>query len=214
MLDRFLTEEACTTYILYNKDNGGIVVDPGYNVNNCLIKHIQKINVNVVGVLLTHGHFDHIAALEDIFNAYPNASLYVSEDEIGVIENPKYNLSAFNKGWFNHQLTFVPEKTIKLMDYELFDAAGYEIEMIKTPFHTKGSCCFYVKEENILFSGDTLFSLSIGRSDLPTGSERTIDSSLRKLINLPAETKIYPGHGPSTSLDRELKHNSYLKNLL
>ena len=85
--------------------------------------------------------------------------------------------------------------------------------MIKTPFHTLGSAVYYLPNEQTLFSGDTLFYSSIGRTDLPTRSNRTVESSLKKLIKLPKETRVYPGHECATTLERESLYNSYLRNL-
>ena len=90
---------------------------------------------------------------------------------------------------------------------------GFEIKVIATPFHTVGSVCYYLDSEKALFSGDTLFFSTIGRTDLPTGSNKTVESSLSKLKCLPDGVKVYPGHGACTSLDREKKYNSYLKNI-
>ena len=213
MLDSFISRTACNTYILYNEDKDAILVDPGFNEDNRIIEHIKKIGVNVVAILLTHAHFDHITALEDVCMLFPNAITYINEDELELLDNPKMNLSMFRDDGLDKLLTYVPSKLVTLTDNEVFIAAGYQIKMIKTPFHTKGSACYYVESENILFSGDTLFYTSIGRTDLPTGSNRTIASSLSKLLTLPLETKIYAGHGVATTLERESKYNVYLRNI-
>ena len=102
---------------------------------------------------------------------------------------------------------------VTLSDNEEIEVAGFKIKMIKTPFHTKGSACYYAESENILFSGDTLFYTTIGRTDLPTGSNRSVSDSLKKLLKLPLETKVYPGHGVVTTLERESKYNVYLRNI-
>ena len=210
MIDFLPGKITANTYIIKNKDNEGIIVDPGFNQNNSLINHIHKLGVNIVGILLTHAHYDHIGALEDIVNVFPNAITYLSCEEDDVLDNPKYNLSAYDGV---KKLTFRPTNIRLLNDFEKFNLAGFEIEIIHTPFHTKGSSCYYIKDENALFSGDTLFFGTIGRSDLPTGSSRSIDSSLRKLLALPLSTKIYPGHGALSTLERERKYNTYLNYL-
>ncbi len=213
MLDSFISRKACNTYILYNEAKDGILVDPGYNEENRLIEHIDKIGVRIVAVIITHAHYDHITALEDLLELFPEAKTYISEDEVELLDNPKLNLSRFRDDGNDSLLTYVPSKLVKLVDNEEFTEAGYTIKMIKTPFHTQGSACFYVESENILFSGDTLFYTTIGRTDLPTGSARSIEDSLSKLLKLPLSTKVYPGHGVATNLERESKYNAYLRNI-
>ena len=213
MLDSFISRVACNSYILYNENREGILVDPGYNNENRLIEHVNKIGVKIVAVLITHAHYDHITALEDVINTFPDAVTYISEDEIELLENSKLNLSRFREDGNDKILTFVPNNIVKLTDYDVIEAASFKIQMIKTPFHTKGSCCYYVESENILFSGDTLFYTTIGRTDLPTGSVKSIEPSLKKLLKLPLNTRVYPGHGVATSLERESKYNAYLRNI-
>lgn len=209
MVDILSSSIFANSYIIKNDMNEALIVDPGDNTNNRLINHINKIGVKIVGILLTHCHYDHIMALNDIIISFPDAITYISDDEIELIDNPRINLSYSMK----NKLTFVPKNIKALSDYETFNLIGKTITMIKTPFHTKGSAVFYIKDDGILFSGDTLFYSSIGRSDLPTGSEKSIKNSLNKITILPKETIIYPGHGIKTTLKREIKYNTYLKYL-
>ncbi len=96
-----------------------------------------------------------------------------------------------------------------LEDLQVFEAAGFSIQMLHTPGHTKGSCCYYLKDERVLFSGDTLFCGSVGRTDFPGGSSREIRESLHKLLNaLPDETNVYPGHDTSTTIGYEKRYKS------
>ena len=215
MIDVTYSRIAANTFICYNEKNDGFIIDPGYNVDNVLINHIRKLNIKIVAVLLTHGHFDHIHALEDICNEFPDAKVYISEEEKEFLSNPDLNLS--KEPELREQgvrlLTYVPKNLVIINDNDIINEAGFSVKVIATPFHTRGSVCYYVDSEKALFSGDTLFFTTIGRSDLPTGSSRTIESSLAKLKALPDGIKIYPGHGACTFLDREKKFNSYLKNL-
>lgn len=213
MLDIYPNRKACNTYILFNDSKKGILVDPGLNNENRLIEHIKKLDVEIVAILITHAHYDHIGALKDVLNLFPNAITFISEDEVELLGNSKLNLSRFRDDGFTDILEYIPSKLVALSDNEEFVVEGYKIKMIKTPFHTQGSACFYIESENILFSGDTLFYSAIGRIDLPTGSPRTIESSLKKLLKLPMETKVYPGHAISTTLEREAKYNPYLRNI-
>lgn len=98
-----------------------------------------------------------------------------------------------------------------LSDLEVFEAAGFSVQIIHTPGHTEGSCCYYIEEENILFSGDTLFYGSVGRTDLPGGSMGEIVRSLHKLVDsLPEETEVYPGHDTSTTIGYEKRYNPFV----
>ena len=213
MIDSFVSRSACNSYILFNDKKDAILVDPGYNKENRLIDHIHKLGVSIKAILITHGHYDHINALEDVIKEFPEAITYISEDEKEVLIDPRLNISFFRDDGSNKILEYLPQKLILLSDNEIIEIAGFKIKMIKTPFHTIGSACYYVESEHALFSGDTLFYSTIGRSDLPTGSARSIESSLSKLITLPDETKVYPGHGVITRLEREKKYNTYLRNI-
>lgn len=210
MIDIFETNKACNTYLLWKDKQEAILVDPGYNGNNCLINHINKLGLSIKAILVTHGHYDHITALEDIIKYFPDAETFYGDDAEDEITNPKVNLSMYTE---SQRLTYLPKRNRTCSDHEIINICSYDIEVIKTPFHTKGSCCFFIKEENLLFSGDTLFESSIGRTDLPSGSSRHIGNSLSKLIILPKSLVIYPGHGKITTLEKELKYNPYLKNL-
>lgn len=149
-----------TFFLIIKKE--GILIDPGYNKKNCLLDHIKKLEVNIKAILITHGHYDHISALEDIVNAFPDVTCYINEDAEEEITNPRYNLMK--------DLNYLPANTKLLFDEEEIQLFDFIIKMFKTPGHTNGSCCYYLPNENILFSGDTLFYLGIGRIDLPSGS--------------------------------------------
>ena len=213
MIDIYYSRVACNTFIVYNKDKEGFLVDPGYNNNNVLLDHIKKIGVNIKAILITHAHFDHICALEDIVNEFKDVKVYIHEEEAELLTNPKHNLTIEVKDEIGKLLDFSPKSLILLQDNEEFEVSGFKIRCIHTPFHTKGSCCYLVESEKALFSGDSLFYTTIGRTDLPTGSNRTVESSLLKIKNLPDNLKVYPGHGVITDLDREKKYNQYLRNI-
>ena len=215
MIDVLYSRIGANSFVGFNENHEGFLVDPGYNVGNVLINHIKKLDVKIVAILITHGHFDHICALEEVCKEFPDANVYISEDEFEFLTNVDLNLSGEpdveEEGV--PKLTYVPTHLLKVNDGDIIKEAGFEIKVIATPFHTRGSVCFYIEKEQALFSGDTLFFTTIGRTDLPTGSNRTIESSLAKLKELPDGIKVYPGHGACTNLDREKKYNAYLKNI-
>ncbi len=214
MVDIYYSRVACNCYVMYNEHDEAFLVDPGYSLDNGLIDHIKKLNKNIKAILITHGHYDHVYALKDVLELYKDAKVYILRDEKDFLTDPSLNLTDKDYNDLGIEtLSFMPQNIKFLDDGDIISVAGFDIKVIATPFHTKGSCCFYVESEKILFTGDTLFYTTIGRSDLPTGSSRTISSSLKKLVDLPEGIKVYPGHGFITDLDREKKYNSYLKNI-
>ena len=213
MVDIFYSRFAANTFVLYNESNEGVLVDPGYNKDNCLIDHLAKLSKDIKAILITHGHIDHIFALKDVLKLYPNAKVYISIEEAEFLTNTKLNLSCdIDDGYFK-TLSFEPKSLTLVNDNDIIKECGFNIKVIATPFHTKGSVCYYVESEGALFSGDTLFFSTIGRTDLPTGSNKTVESSLKKIKILPDNVKVYPGHSACTKLDREKLYNPYLKNI-
>ena len=197
----------CNMYIVGEEGEPCIVVDPGADPNNFIEKYIRKHhNGQIAGFLLTHGHYDHIEGLR---LCTMQAPVYVHLLEEEFLVEPAYNLSLD----FLDHLYIRGLKTKLFIDKDVLNIGNYEIKVIHTPFHTRGSSCFYFEKEHVLFSGDTLFHLSIGRTDLITGTNKTVESSLQKLVVLPPETKVYPGHGPSTTIGDELRLNPYLTRL-
>ena len=189
--------------IIAMDDGAAWIVDPGAEADK-ISAAIDSRNLKVAGILLTHGHFDHIYAVEPLAKKY-GIPVYASEKEAQLLGEPEMNCSAL----YGREVAVVPENYIE--DGDIFEIAGIKIKGIHTPGHTKGSMCFYIGSENTLFSGDTLFKGGVGRTDLPTGNTHLLLESLRdKIIVLPPETIIYPGHGPQTELDYEKRNNSYM----
>ncbi len=126
------------------------------------------------------------------------------EDEQAVLEDPGMNVTAMAGSAMTLQAD------VYFRDGQVYETAGMKFTVIHTPGHTKGSCCYYLKEEGILFSGDTLFLESVGRTDLPTGNDHQIIESLKeKVLTLPDEVKVFPGHGPATEIGYERENNPY-----
>ena len=215
MIDIYYQRIGANSFLGINDKNEAFLVDASFSENGGLINHIKKLKVKLVAILLTHGHWDHISSLEEICKLFPDVKVYISEQEAEFLSNVDLNLTkaANEEGYPVPIFSYNPPHLIKVNDGDIIKEAGFEIKVLLTPFHTKGSACYYVASEKALFSGDTLFFSTIGRTDLPTGSSRTISSSLSKLKSLPDGIKVYPGHGACTNLDREKKYNHYLKNI-
>lgn len=170
-----------------------------------LISHIKNAGLTVKAVLLTHGHFDHIMGLDRFLRVFP-VPVYACEAEKELLENAQLNASASMLG---QPYTFFDAQY--LSSRQNLKIAGAVIQVIATPGHTAGGCCYHMPEENVLFSGDTLFHSSVGRTDLPTGSMGQLVNSVReKLLVLPEETKVYPGHMEETTIGYEKNYNPFL----
>ncbi len=154
-------------------------------------------------ILLTHGHFDHIGGVHSLLNEF-SPQVVIGEDETKLLNTPTLNLSAF------HGLNI--EKIIvnkELYDGEIFKLGDTDIKYIATPGHTVGSGCYII--DDCIFSGDTLFCQSIGRTDFPTSSGRDMMLSLMRLNDLEGDYTVYPGHDVSTTLSNERKFNPYMR---
>lgn len=178
------------------------VVDPADGAEQIKAKLAQN-QWTLKGILLTHGHFDHIGAVEALRSAY-QVPVWAAEAERELLSDVEANLSG---PWTGRPIRVKADHW--LQDLDCFMLAGMRIQMILTPGHTAGSCCYYLAEEHVLLSGDTLFAGSCGRTDLPTGSMNAIVRSIReRLFALPPETEVYPGHGETTSIGWEQRSNA------
>ena len=199
-------DEASNTYIIEFDDNSVILVDPGSD-NEAFLAYLDKSFKNVLAVLLTHGHYDHTKGVKKIKDYY-NCPVYIHALDERFIKEPRF-YEQYLLG-----LRAPSEEVndaILVSDNEVLTINNLKINVIHTPFHTKGSVCYYVKELNALFSGDTLFKGSVGRTDLIDGDQSKVTKSLNKLKELPKETIVYPGHDDVTTIGNELLHNPYFQ---
>lgn len=179
------------------------IIDPGAESEK-IIKEIDKANLEPKFIILTHGHGDHIGAINGLKKKY-NIPVYIHENDKELLENSYLNFSAF---MFGKETSIIADK--KLKDNDTIVLGNFKIKVLHTPGHTPGS--IVLKCNNILFSGDTLFQNGIGRTDLPGGSyDKIINSIKTKIFSLPDDTIVYPGHGPETNVIEEKTNNYYLK---
>lgn len=188
-------------YFLMNWETGELlIVDPG-DMAEKIIAMVGAMQGVPTAILLTHGHFDHILAVDEIRKKY-KIPVYASKKEEKLLQTPYMNLSEEGVSL---------KADVLLTDDQTFEAAGFSVQMIATPGHTSGSCCYYFAEEAVLISGDMLFSGSVGRTDFPTGSMSEIRASLHKLLEmLPEKTVVLPGHGEHTTIEYEKRYNPFV----
>ncbi len=178
----------------YFVSNGGhcAVIDPGYEPET-ILEYVNSRNLTVDAILLTHGHFDHVGAVKELVLEW-ECPVYLHEADLSMppmmTAGQLYYTNLYDEG-------------------DIVEAAGVSFHVLHTPGHTPGSVCLLT--ENAMFSGDTLFAGSCGRTDLPGGSSADMKKSLARLAELSVDCAVYPGHGGSTSLAEERRYNPYLK---
>ena len=180
-----------------------IIIDPGASAK-ALAQRIRQEELTPVAIFLTHGHCDHAGAADKLAKEL-DVKIYAQKEEKDTLEDPNKNLSALmgqNESY---------HADVYLQDEQELNLAGFHIRVLHTPGHTPGACCYYLSYEDVLFSGDTLFAQSVGRTDFPGGSMSQIVRSIKeKLMVLPERTTVYPGHNDVTSIEHERMYNPYL----
>ena len=204
-VEKFVTGIISTNcYLAINEETKqAVVIDPAA-CPSYLMSHIKSEGLKVEAILLTHGHFDHIMGIDGFLSEF-DVPVYVHEDDADAMEDPVLNQSStYTSGY-----TF--GKARYLRDRQTLELAGYTFQVIHTPGHTKGGCCYYVASEDVLFSGDTLFQNSVGRTDFVNSSTSDLVHSVREnLFLLPDDTIVYPGHMGETKIGHEKKYNPYV----
>lgn len=193
-------------YLVYDKGKGtGAVVDPGGDIQPVL-DAIRENGLQIRYILNTHGHFDHSFSNAALKSAL-NVPLGIHPDDKDLLRE------GGGAPWFGMSAVSSPQPELALTEGLVLEVGSLHIQVIHTPGHTPGSICLYIPEDQALLTGDTLFPGSIGRTDLPGGDSERLMQSLRRLLSLPPQTTLYPGHGPATSLSQEMAHNPWLRAL-
>ena len=181
-----------------------VVIDPG-DQGPRIAERLQELGLRLKEILLTHAHLDHAGATAVLCKA-TGVALALHPADLPLLES-----MGTQAAWMGMEAPEVHKPEVELADGSIVGLAGLPLKVIFTPGHTQGSCCLYSEQESLLIAGDTLFAGSIGRTDLPGGDFATIQSSLKRLMELPDETRVICGHGPTTTIGRERISNPYLR---
>ena len=196
-------------YLVHTGPGGeAIVVDVPMWSSEKIYKRTREIGLSVKYIIASHGHWDHIGDMKKL-KALTGAQVCASQEDEWMMRDP-------------NGMVIVPPEPIEPVEVDVrltgggtVETPGLKFKVIETPGHSAGSICLYEEDERILFTGDTLFSGSIGRVDLPTGSMDAISKSIRtKLLTLPGDVKIYPGHGGDSTLAKEKRENPFVQTML
>ena len=190
-----------------SKGGEAVLIDPGDEAGR-LVKALEGFTVRAI--VLTHGHVDHIGAVEEVRRSIGEADFIVGREDVGMIESPVKNLSALMG-----QFIRLKGATRAVQDGDEIAAGPLVLRVLATPGHTPGGISLYAADDGTgrgaVFTGDTLFAGSIGRTDFPGGDMETLLESIRtKLLTLPQDTVVWPGHGPSTTIGAEKRENPFL----
>ncbi|HHW48927.1 MAG TPA: MBL fold metallo-hydrolase [Clostridiaceae bacterium] len=191
---------ASNCYIIGDSGEGAII-DPGADSGE-ILKAVEEMGLKIKYIILTHAHVDHICSVDKV-REKTGAQVMVHKDDAEALTNSRYNGSML----FGLNKTFKPAD-ILLEDGDIVNIGQLKLEIIHTPGHTPGGIC--IKAENCVFTGDTLFRMSIGRTDLGNGNYDDLMDSINKLMKLDGETVVYPGHGTSTTIEYEKMYNPFI----
>lgn len=222
MIERFIVGPLQTnSYIFKTKDKGCYIIDCGGD-STLLVRHITVEELRPKGIILTHGHLDHVADVGLLKRYFKETGVdvpvYIHKEDARFLG---YGAEKVHSDYMK-QLGIPVEHYFQALDLPLVDADHFlsegdvlpdtDLQVIYTPGHSKGSICLYSGKEHILFSGDTLFAGSVGRTDTPDGNHQEIITSIiEKLMILPDETRVFSGHGSETAIGEERKFNPFIK---
>jgi len=196
----------CNCTILGDQASGeAMIVDPGDNIPQILAR-LDKHRLTLKQILVTHGHIDHVGGALQLKRA-TGAPILLNQNDL-----PLLKMMDMQAGWLGIATPEIAPPDVSAEEGMIVGIAGHSAQVLHTPGHTQGSICLHFAPEHLLLAGDTLFAGSIGRTDLPGGDSRQILRSLHdRLLTLPDQTRVIPGHGPQTSIGPERESNPFLQ---
>ncbi len=197
-------QENC--YVVGDEETGaGAIVDPGDEAARIALA-VEQTNLEISQILITHTHIDHVGAVASLVDEYSCQVLMHAEAEPMLGQLPTQAMM------MGLRFGEVPTVDRHIEDEEVIELGGLQLRSLYTPGHAPGHIAFYIESEGLLLSGDALFAGSVGRVDLPGGSMEVLMRSIEeRLLTLPDETRVYPGHGPETTIGNERVHNPFLQ---
>lgn len=182
-------------------DTECILIDPA-DEGSFIFEEIQRRNLQLVGMIATHGHFDHVMAAGEIQMSFPSIALHIHKEDIFLINR----LGDTAKHFLGFDPQVIGPQNILDLKAGIMSMGNFNFKVIETPGHTPGSCCLYFKKDGVIFTGDTLFKHSIGRYDFSYSSKQNLQTSIETILKLPSSTIVYSGHGEETIIDDEKKN--------
>lgn len=187
-----------------------LIIDPGDEADR-LEAWVRQMHITPEAIFLTHGHFDHIGAAAQLAQKW-QTDILLHPDEVAYMNDRSHPMMAMTSGILDELLAALPQKGRYIVDQEKVAAAGCSFRALEVPGHSDHSLCLYAEKEGVLFSGDALFAGSVGRTDLYHGGPSDLVAAVEeKLMALPDSTKVFPGHGPSTTIGQERRSNPFLR---
>lgn len=197
------------TYLLYDETGEAIIIDCGCMrdaENQKILSFLEEKDLRLVKLINTHLHIDHVFGIKFIKETFGFSTCANKDDEYLLAEAPRYS-----EVLGLQRIEQPPALEENILDGDVIKFGNTSLKALHTPGHSPGGMCYYCEQDSVVFVGDTLFSSSIGRTDLPGGSLDSLISGIKsKLLVLPGKTKVYTGHGPSTTIDYEKHHNPFL----